>query len=376
MKKYKVLFLFLFITLITAGMYYFFEITNSSVPDIPEISLDASGGNNIGSNALKVESPISIDYLRKANFDGSDITIESELSPGTNYKRYIASYLSSDVCSSDTFPEDCPKFKIYGLLTIPNSTMPEGGFPAIVFNHGYIPPAQYKTTEKYVAYVDSLARNGFVVFKIDLRGHGNSEGVPTGSYFSYGYTADAINAVKSLQNLSEVNPNRIGMWGHSMSGNLVLRAMLVNNSDIRAGVIWAGAVYSYEDFAKYGISDSSFDRSQYARVDQTEDYRRTREDSTNIQSLRENKSQDFKDDFWRSISLTSNIGYLDYPIQIHHAINDDVVNIAYSRDLSAVLAENGKDYEFYEYSGGGHNITSPYFETAMQRTIDFFKEKL
>ena len=48
------------------------------------------------------------------------------------------------------------------------------------------------------------------------------------------------------------------MWGHSMAGNLVLRAMLIE-PEIKAGVIWAGAVYSYDDFAKYGIYMNAVD---------------------------------------------------------------------------------------------------------------------
>ena len=54
-----------------------------------------------------------------------------------------------------------------GLLTVPLGDVPAGGFPAIVFVHGYIPPEIYRTTERYVDYVDALARSGFVVFKID-----------------------------------------------------------------------------------------------------------------------------------------------------------------------------------------------------------------
>src|SRR5690606_42047954 len=80
--------------------------------------------------------------------------------------------------------------KIYGLHTVPFGEVPEGGFKAIVFNHGYIPPQYYQTTERYVAYVGTLASHGFVVFKIDLRGHGNSEGEPTGSYYSPAYTIE------------------------------------------------------------------------------------------------------------------------------------------------------------------------------------------
>lgn len=322
-------------------------------------------------NIRRYISPINIEYLREQNIDSQAPVIEQVLAPGSNYKRYIASYVSEGN-------------KIFGLLTIPNEVAPEGGFPAIVFNHGYIPPSDYVTTEKYIAYVDTLARNGFVVFKIDMRGHGNSDGVPTGSYFSSAYTIDAISALKSLQKLESevpeelastapiVNSDRIGMWGHSMAGNLLLRAMLVEE-DVKAGVIWAGAVYSYEDFAKYRISDSSYRGRPRTSREETPN----REVSEEIAQLRENSENlNFSDPFWKSISLTQNINYLNAPLQIHHAVDDATVDIGYSRDLAKVLEENNKDYELYEYNSGGHNISGISFNTAIQRTVDFFKANL
>lgn len=322
--------------------------------------------NTLGSKAVaqKYEyvSPISINYLRTQNFDSPAPINETKLGNGSNYERYIASYKSEG-------------YKINGLLTIPTTPMPEGGFPAIVFIHGYLPPATYVTTEKYSAYVDYLARNGFVVYKIDLRGHGASQGQPTGAYFSSGYTIDAISALKSLQKHSSVNKERIGVWGHSMAGNASLRAMLVN-SEFKAGVIWAGAVYSYEDFAKYRISDSSY----VPRTPATQRpvvYDKNREISEKVRLLREEPDKlDFNDSFWTSISLTSNIGYLKTPVQLHHSVNDNVVTIEYSRELVEVLKSNNRDYEYFEYDGGGHNIDSPYFETAMQRTVEFFAKYL
>jgi uncharacterized protein len=136
--------------------------------------------------------------------------------------------------------------KIYGLLTVPYADPPEGGHPAIVFNHGYIPPTVYVTTERYIAYVDWLARAGYVVFRIDYRGHDRSEGEASGAYGNPGYTVDVLNAVAALQQYPGVNPQKIGMWGHSMGGYLTLRSMVIS-PDIKAGVIWAGVVASYPD---------------------------------------------------------------------------------------------------------------------------------
>lgn len=305
----------------------------------------------------KYVSPINIDYLRTFKFDSPLFTTEEELSPGINYRRYLISYKSETN-------------KIYALLTVPTGEVPEGGFSAIVFNHGYIPPTQYSTTEKYVAYVDYLARNGFVVLKTDLRGHGDSEGIPSGSYFSSGYSIDAINALRTLQKYELVNPNKIGIWGHSMAGNLLLRAMLVEG-DFKAGVIWGGAVYSYEDFAKYRISDNSYVRRP---TPQDPPIDPTRETSSEVAKIREDAEDiDFNSEFWTGISLTKNLKYLNAPLQLHHAVNDATVNVGYSRDLAEELKKQDKTYEFFEYPGGGHNIESPYFEQAMDRTVEFFK---
>lgn len=61
---------------------------------------------------------------------------------------------------------------------MPNGPRPKSGWPVIIFNHGHIPPAQYRTTERHVAYVDAFARAGYIVFKSDYRGQGSSEGHP------------------------------------------------------------------------------------------------------------------------------------------------------------------------------------------------------
>lgn len=300
---------------------------------------------------------LTISYLRELEIRGSEITIEEELSPGIGYQRYLASYRSQG-------------YKIYGLLTVPNEDPPEGGFKAIVFNHGYIPPDVYRTEERYQAYVNYLARSGFVVFKIDYRGHGQSEGYPSGAYFSPGYTIDAISALKSLAMLDYIDPQGIGMWGHSMAGNIVMRAMLVEPA-IKAGVIWAGAVYSYEDFTSYGISDTSY------RPPATPQGAPDTEFLSSSRIIFETYGwPDLENPFWKAVSLTEHLSYLTSPIQIHHAKNDSVVSIRYSYRLVENLQEENKPYQFYIYQGGDHNLISPYFDQAMLRTVQFFEDNL
>ena len=340
---------------------------STSSPIIP--SLSATASPDIAQTNTPQETPtetksvfevgkeLTIQYIRNLEIKGSEILFEEKLTDRSNYHQHLVSYTSEGN-------------KIYGLLTIPFGEPPEGGFKAIVFNHGYIPPSTYRTTERYSAYVDYLARSGFVVFKIDYRGHGKSEGEPSGSYFSPGYTIDAVTAVKSLQTLEMIDPDGIGMWGHSMAGNLVLRAMLVE-PEIKAGVIWAGAVYSYDDLVKYGIDDNTYSPPETPENQETPDPRQyTR------QIFDTYGNPDSKEAYWQAVSLTKNIQYLNNPLQLHHAEDDSVVDVGYASELAAVLLENGKEYEFFRYEGGGHNLISPYFDQAMLRTVAFFHKHL
>lgn len=294
---------------------------------------------------------LTIPYLREKEYKSAldDIQISYE---DQSYSAYITSY-------------DSDGLNIYGLLTQPKSPMPKGGWPAIIFIHGYTPPAQYQTTTQYTDYVDYLAKSGFVVFKIDLRGHGNSEGEPGGAYYSSDYIIDVLNAYSALQNSSFLNPQKIGLWGHSMAGNIVMRSLAVKPV-IPAGVIWAGAVYSYADSREYGINDNSYQPPQISS-----DRVRKR------QKLFDTHGQFNKDNiFWQQVAPTNYLNDLKSAIQIHHAIDDNVVDIRYSRNLNNMLNQTSVIHQLHEYSNGGHNLTGSSFTEAMERTVNFFKENL
>ena len=294
--------------------------------------------------------PLMIEMMREQSYPGSDITIEQTLEAGDNYDRYLASYLSEDN-------------KIFALLTIPRGEKPDSGWPVIIFNHGFIPPEQYRTTERYVAYVDGFARNGYIVFRSDYRGHGNSEGEATGGYGSPAYTVDVLNAVASMKKYPEADPDRIGMWGHSMGGHITLRAMVVSG-DIKAGVIWAGVVAPYPDLFQRGprldengntpTPDPNSRRGRWRR-ELVETYGTPEENPV----------------FWASISPNSYLADLSGPIQLHHGTTDDSVPVAASELLNSQLLDIGWPVELYLYDGDNHNISNN-FNIAMERSVQFF----
>ena len=86
-------------------------------------------------------------------------------------------------------------------MTVPYGETPDSGWLIIIFNHEYIAPSQYRTTESYVGYMNALASSGYIVFKSDYRNHGRSEGEGEvgGGYRRPDYTVDILNTIASLR---------------------------------------------------------------------------------------------------------------------------------------------------------------------------------
>lgn len=329
---------------------------SDSTTDTTE-NIDEQGG------LLENENPLTIAALRAGSYPGSDIVIEEVLDSGSNYNRYLTSYKSEGL-------------KIYALLTVPLGEPPANGWPAIIFNHGYIPPAEYRTTERYIAYTDGFSRNGYVLFRPDYRGHGSSEGRAEGGYGSNAYTIDVLNALASVKRLASsvpaevasstskerlVDPNRMGMWGHSMGGFITFRSMVVNE-DIKAGVIWAGVVASYPDLlSRWRRGTAS--PSPFPTTSNRGGWRRG--------FLERYGTPEENPQFWNSISANSYLVDISGPLQLHHGTADESVPWEFSRDLEAQMKKSGKEAELYIYEGDDHNLSSS-FGIAMERSIAFF----
>lgn len=291
-------------------------------------------------------NPMSILALRQGHYPGSPVTIEENLAAADRYRRYIASYQSEGL-------------KIYALLTVPYGNKPASGWPVIVFNHGYIPPSEYRTTQRYVAYVDAFARSGYIVFRPDYRGHGESEGSPGGAYTSPAYTIDVLNALASIKQYPDADAARIGMWGHSMGGQITLRSM-VTVEDIKAGVIWGGVVAPYPDL---------FTNWRRLLPSRTATPQGTPGGRSGFAAAFGDPQED--PDLWASVSPNTYLADLSGPIQLHHGLNDETVPAVFSQILYDEIVAAGKTGELYLYKGDNHNI-SINFETAIRRSVEFF----
>jgi dienelactone hydrolase len=298
--------------------------------------------------------PLTIKSMRERAYPGSAITIEETLQPGSNYSRYIASYQSDGL-------------KINALLTIPNGEKPATGWPVIIFNHGFIPPNVYRTTERYVAYVDWLARNGYIVLRSDYRGHDQSEGEARGAYGAPDYTVDVMNALASMEQFPEADPKRIGMWGHSMGGYITLRSMVITDT-IKAGVIWAGVVGPYPNLFQRPTATPTPEGA-------TPEPTRTGTPGFNgrwrSELVETYGSPEENPEFWASISSPTFLSDISGPLELHHGTADHSVPLAASEYLYQAMQAAGKPVEMYTYPGDDHNLAQS-FGLAMQRTIEFF----
>lgn len=297
-------------------------------------------------------SPLNIAYMRSQSYPGSDIQITQTLSPGSNYRRYIASF------ESDGLTE-------YAYLTVPNGQKPVGGWPVIIFNHGYQIPELYTPDGNYIAYMDAMARAGYIIFKPDYRGNGKSQGAPGSTYYSPNYTIDDLNAIVSIKKYPGANPNKIGIWGHSMGGNITLRVSEIS-PDIKAAVIWGGVVGDYNDII-YNWQD------QVSYKPAAEDLYLRNLGLSTLLAIYGTPTQNPA--FWNSIDPTMNLNFITAPFQIHVGASDEQVPPSFSLNLYNELKSQGKYAEYYSYSGSNHDISQG-FSLAMQRTITFFNKYL
>lgn len=296
---------------------------------------------------------LSVAAMRQKKYPGSNIVIEQKLGSADSYEQYIASYLSEGL-------------KIYALLTVPLGTKPKDGWPIIVFNHGYIPPEIYKTNERYVAYIDAFARNGYVVFKPDYRGNGNSQGKPEGAYYSPAYTVDDLNAIASIKKYRDVNPQKLGVWGHSLGGNITLRDMVID-PEIKAAVIWGGVVGSYDDLMN----------NWQRRVAYVPSQREMTHRNNNRQNLiKKYGTPKENPDFWNSLDPVFFIPDIQTPVQLHHGLSDDEVPADFSGSLYEKLIRAGKTAQLFTYENADHNISGASFALAMERSLGFFDKYL
>ncbi|HXS15404.1 MAG TPA: hypothetical protein VN711_04700, partial [Candidatus Saccharimonadales bacterium] len=100
------------------GLLFFLISRNSNHPQIKKTALSPTP--TLLPSAMQ---GLEIEEMREKSYPGSQITTQQTLAQGSNYYRYIVSYLSDGNI-------------IYALLTVPVGQKPKNGWPVILLNHG------------------------------------------------------------------------------------------------------------------------------------------------------------------------------------------------------------------------------------------------
>jgi len=105
-----------------------------------------------------------------------------------------------------------------GWLYVPDDLKASVKAPTIVMANGFTGVKEQILPDFAVKFVDA----GFVTMVFDYRYFGESEGEPRSQNFPLEMVDDYRNAIAWVSDQPEVDPQRIGIWGTSFSGGLVL----------------------------------------------------------------------------------------------------------------------------------------------------------
>ena len=108
-----------------------------------------------------------------------------------------------------------------GDLYLPDGIHDRAPAAAVVMGHSVV-----MVKEALGPHAEHLARAGFVVLAVDWRTVGSSEGEPRCQWQPFWQVEDLRAGVSYLRTRPEVDPERIGLWGHSTAAGVAVRALL------------------------------------------------------------------------------------------------------------------------------------------------------
>lgn len=143
-------------------------------------------------------------------------------------------YLTEEV----TFYNPTDAINLSGTLTLPEG---EGPFPAAILISGSGPQNRDEALmghKPFLVLSDHLTRNGIAVLRFDDRGVGDSEG-DFSQATSADFATDVNSAFAFLKSHSKINPEQIGLVGHS-EGGLIAPMVAAENPEVAFAVLMAG----------------------------------------------------------------------------------------------------------------------------------------
>jgi len=300
--------------------------------------------------------PYTIDGLRQHDFQGGDIHIRDTLDENEFYTAYLIDYPSDGLT-------------ITGVIQIP---VGDGPFPVIVMNHGFFSRTVYNSgdgTDRASAY---LARYGYITLASDYRSWGESD-IDT-SFFYSGLVTDVINLINAIPSIPDADPERVGMWGHSMGGGVTMKVLTID-SRVDAAVLYSTVSADDADIINrwgMGCFGDVITGEQVFGCNSSDIISLAL--PLNLQNAYRFAVSDA--DTLKLVAPFYNLDYVNVPVQIHYGTDDGKVISGTPPEWSVKLTQSfrdaGKQVELYQYEGEGHSfIGEPWF-VFMRRVLRFF----
>ncbi len=330
-------------------------------------------------NAEELIYPYTIDGLREHKYKSGKITLSEELLQTDSFTRYLIKYLSDGLT-------------ITGIMQIPkNGREP---FPVIVMNHGFFSRFVYASGDGTDRAAEFLNRRGYLTISSDYRSWGGSDIGP--SFFYSGLVIDVINLIKAIPTIPEADPERIGIWGHSMGGGVTFKVLVINpalsesgkhikagrmingsevNTQIRAAVLYSTVSADDADIiARWGpgcIGDIATGEQLYGC--NSSDVLPLDLPPILISAYKEAAS---RADLLEQISPMYHLEYVSAPVQIHYGTLDgEYLNGTppeWSKEAYNAFEEANKPAELFGYEGERHSFLADQWWAFMERTAQFF----
>jgi len=132
-----------------------------------------------------------------------------------------------------------------GTLTLPSGDAPS---PVVLLISGSGPQDRNETIynhRPFLVLADFLTRQGIAVLRVDDRGVGKSTG-DFSQATSVDFASDVLAGIEYLKTRKEINPEQIGLIGHS-EGGLVAPMVAVKSPDVAFIVLMAGTSLTGEE---------------------------------------------------------------------------------------------------------------------------------
>jgi len=296
----------------------------------------------------------SFDNLSKAKFDGNKIEIGEKIEENDGFSSYVFYFYAEDPQNKSSMK------KASGLLTVPNE---EGEYPVILQIRGYVDREVYSTGVGTKRSAEVFARNGFISLSPDFLGYGESENPSDKSIEERFQTySTVLSLLSSLKNLNDAFKNKeiqisadttkLGFWGHSNGGQIVLSVLEITQKNIPT-VLWAPVTKPFPYSILYFTDEFEDEGKALRKV-----------------------IADFEKDYdVFDYSPTRYYDRIRAPLQVHQGTNDDAVPVAWSNELIEKLDALEIENEYFVYLGADHNLLGGW-DTAISRSISFYREKL